>query len=89
MTLCEFDFHFLVSICSYEPFQHVAEFININLYFTVFNYVSNIFTKSFNQHTNQCTYNFFYVNLFKIDPTCFDHKIIFRELHCSLFKSHF
>ena len=29
-------------------------------------------------------HNFFYVKTFKIAPTCFDPKIIFRELHCSL-----
>ena len=27
------------------------------------------------------------VKTFKIAPTCFDSKIIFRELHCSLLKS--
>jgi len=26
----------------------------------------------------------FYIKTFKIAPTCFDPKIIFRELHCSL-----
>jgi len=25
-----------------------------------------------------------YIKIFKIAPTCFDPKIIFRELHCSL-----
>ena len=34
-------------------------------------------------------YNFFYIKTFKIAPTRFDPKIIFRELHCSLLKSHF
>jgi len=29
----------------------------------------------------------FYIKTFKIAPTCFDPKIIFRELHCSLLKS--
>ena len=38
--------------------------------------------------TNAHTYNF-YIKTFKIAPTCFDPKIIFRELHCSLLKSHF
>jgi len=33
--------------------------------------------------------SFFYIKTFKIAPTCFDPKIIFRELHCSLLKSHF
>jgi len=33
-------------------------------------------------------YNFFYIKTFKIAPTCFDPKIIFRELYCSLLKSH-
>ena len=33
--------------------------------------------------------NFFYIKTFKIAPTCFDPKIIFRELRCSLLKSHF
>ena len=28
----------------------------------------------------------FYIKTFKIAPTCFDPKIIFRELHCSLLK---
>jgi len=31
----------------------------------------------------------FFIKTFKIAPTCFDPKIIFRELHCSLVKSHF
>jgi len=31
----------------------------------------------------------FYIKTFKIAPTCFVPKIIFRELHCSLLKSHF
>jgi len=31
----------------------------------------------------------FHIKTFKIAPTYFDHKIIFRELHCSLPKSHF
>ena len=30
-----------------------------------------------------------YIKTLKIAPTCFDPKIIFRELHCSLLKSHF
>jgi len=30
-----------------------------------------------------------YIKTFKIAPTRFDPKIIFRELHCSLLKSHF
>ena len=30
-----------------------------------------------------------YIETFKIAPTCFDPKIIFRELHCSSLKSHF
>jgi len=29
----------------------------------------------------------FYIKTFKIAPTCFDPKIIFRELHYSLLKS--
>ena len=33
-------------------------------------------------------HKFFYVKIFKIAPTCFDPKIIFRELHCSLLKSY-
>jgi len=28
----------------------------------------------------------FYIKTFKIAPTCFDPKIIFKELHCSLIK---
>ena len=35
------------------------------------------------------TYNFFYNKTFKIAPTCFDPKIIFRELKYSLQKSIF
>jgi len=31
----------------------------------------------------------FYTKTFKIAPTCFDPEIIFRELRCSLLKSHF
>jgi len=38
--------------------------------------------------TNAHTYNF-YNKTIKIAPTCFDPKIIFRELHCSLLKPHF
>jgi len=34
-------------------------------------------------------YTAFYIKTFKITPTCFDPKIIFRELCCSLLKSHF
>ena len=34
-------------------------------------------------------HNISYVKTFKIAPTCFDPKIIFRELHCFLLKSHF
>jgi len=34
-------------------------------------------------------YKIFYIETFKIAPTCFDPKIIFRELHYSLLKSHF
>jgi len=34
--------------------------------------------------TNARTYIFFYITTFKIAPTCFDPKIIFRELNCSL-----
>jgi len=30
---------------------------------------------------------FFHIKTFKITPTCFDPKIIFRELHFSLLKS--
>jgi len=30
--------------------------------------------------------NIFYIKTFKIAPTCFHPKIIFRELHCSLLK---
>jgi len=29
-----------------------------------------------------------YIEKLKITPTCFDSKIFFRELHCSLLKSH-
>jgi len=29
------------------------------------------------------------IKTFKIAPTSFDPKIIFRELHCSSLKSHF
>ena len=43
----------------------------------------------FNHHTNKCTYIKFHFKTLKIAPTCFDRKIIFRELHCSLLKSHF
>jgi len=32
---------------------------------------------------------FFYIKTFKIASTCFDPKIIFREINCSLLKSHF
>ena len=34
-------------------------------------------------------YLFIYIKPFKIAPTYFDPKIIFRELCCSLLKSHF
>ena len=29
-----------------------------------------------------------YIETIKIAPTCFDTKVIFRELHCSFPKSH-
>jgi len=34
-------------------------------------------------------YKIFYIKTFKIAPKYFDPKIIFRELHFSLLKSHF
>jgi len=34
-------------------------------------------------------YKIVYIKTFEIAPTCFDSKIIFRELHCSSLKSHF
>jgi len=34
-------------------------------------------------------FNIFNIKTFKIAATCFDPKIIFRELHCYLLKSHF
>jgi len=37
--------------------------------------------------TNVHIYIFFFTKTFKIAPTCFDAKIIFRELHYSLVKS--
>jgi len=37
--------------------------------------------------TNKCTYIKFRIKTFKIAPTCFDPKIILRELRCSLLKS--
>ena len=30
----------------------------------------------------------FYIKTFKIAPTYFVRKVIFRELHCSLLKTH-
>jgi len=29
-------------------------------------------------------HNIFYIKTFEISPTCFEPKIIFRELYCSL-----
>ena len=40
-------------------------------------------------HQLMHTHKNFYIKTFKIAPTCFDSKIILRELHCSLLKSHF
>jgi len=37
--------------------------------------------------TNKCTYIKFYIKTLQIAPTCFDPKIILRELRCSLIKS--
>ena len=37
--------------------------------------------------TNKCTYIKFHIKTLKIAPTCFDPKIILRELRCSLLKS--
>ena len=37
--------------------------------------------------TNKCTYIKFLIKTLKIALTCFDPKIIFRELRCSLLKS--
>ena len=53
-------------------------------------YCCNVhFVEPFNYHTNNCTYIKVHIKTLKIAPTCFDPKIIFRELHCSLLKSHF
>jgi len=41
----------------------------------------------FNYHTNKCTYIKFHIKTPKIAPTCFDPKIILRELHISLLES--
>ena len=35
------------------------------------------------------THKIVYIKTFKITPTYFDPKIIFRELRCSSLKSHF
>jgi len=40
-------------------------------------------------HQLMHTHKIVYIGTFKIAPTCFDPKIIFREVHCSLLKSHF
>jgi len=37
--------------------------------------------------TNKCTYIKFHIKTLKIAPTCFDPKIILRDLRCSLLKS--
>jgi len=36
--------------------------------------------------TIKCTYIKFHIKTLKIAPTCFDPKIILRELRCSLLK---
>ena len=43
--------------------------------------------RHFYYHTDKCTYIKFHIKTFKIAPTCFDPKIILRELRCSLLKS--
>ena len=47
-----------------------------------------IITYLISRPTNAHIYNF-YIKTFKIAPTYSDPKIIFRELRCSLLKSHF
>ena len=45
------------------------------------------FVESRKLSTNKCTYINFHIKTLKIAPTCFDPKIILRELRCSLLKS--
>ena len=45
------------------------------------------FLTYYNYHTNKCTYIKFHIKTLKIAPTCFDPKVILRELRCSLLKS--
>ena len=80
----------ILSIALSEPFFYtstdntklLALLIGIEL-------TNNIEFTSFNYHTNKCTYIKFHIKTLKIAPTCFYPKIIFRELHFSLLKSHF
>ena len=45
------------------------------------------FVESLQLLTNKCTYIKSRIKTLKIAPTCFDPKIILRELRCSLLKS--
>jgi len=47
----------------------------------------NVVVNNFNYHTNRYTYIQFHIKTLKIAPTCFDPKIILRELRCFLLKS--
>jgi len=80
--------------CLHSRRQHIAEPLSYNnetcpdIYKQVCMQVKKQLSHLINTPTNAHTYNF-YIKTFKISPTCFDPKIIFRELRCSLLKSHF
>jgi len=67
-------------------YQKVTESQNVPTVMTIFVVAPCIsWSHLISTPTNAYTY-FFYIKTFKIAPTCFDPKIIFRELHCSLLK---
>ena len=60
----------------YETFELLAVFKKVHAFLLI-----SVQTNAHNK--------IFYIKTFKIAPTCFDPKIIFRELHCSSLKSLF
>ena len=54
-----------------------------------FSRISQLVTNNYLAHQLMHIHKIVYIKTFKIAPTCFNPKIIFRELHCSSLKSHF
>ena len=66
------------------------ETLNIFIYLNIYFQVSSLLHRAFRRFTliiNQQMHNIkFHIKTLKIAPTCFDPKIILRELNCSLLK---